>query len=308
MGKLKGYIHPSGMLVLKKDWYYSDLYENQIKVTGFSQAFRKFLIEQNIVEAPKVKQKAKRKYRGGKHIRRKIFNASHILLDSYKYLPCLMTLTYKRQLKKTERANDHISAFMEYLRHKGKSIKAGDYWWVKELQKRGVPHFHILIDMPYIEVARLRSLWNGITKQKDACRSVDIHALDRDKDTKIILNKEEQAKIITNYVSKYCSNTEVVFDSKAYSISNNINQQQIPLFEYDFVKKLLDNISKKAKQTENGVYHGEYWDFAYVDTMSSVKRYKEAIKLLPKQKKECSQSETQAEKKRKTRKKKVKVL
>ena len=73
MPKLKGYLHPSGMLTLKKDWQYSDLYPSKIKVTGFSKSLVNFMIREWIAPSPppQVQQKTKRKYRSGKHLKRK---------------------------------------------------------------------------------------------------------------------------------------------------------------------------------------------------------------------------------------------
>ena len=81
MPKLKGYLHPSGMLTLKKDWQYSDLYPSKIKVTGFSKSLVDFMIREGIAPSPppQVQQKTKRKYRTGKHLKRKLLNASYML-------------------------------------------------------------------------------------------------------------------------------------------------------------------------------------------------------------------------------------
>ena len=270
MPKLKGYLHPSGMLTLKKDWQYSDLYPSKIKVTGFSKSLVNFMIREGIAPSPppQVQQKTKRKYRTGKHLKRKLLNASYMLQDTCKYKPCLMTLTY-RNMPNNE--NNHISDYLSYLRDKTKSIKAGEYWWVKELQKRGVPHFHCLIDMPYVDVQRLNNLWQGITKQITPY-GVHIRILGK--------NQIKNLNTITKYVTKYCTKSENVFDTRAYAISNAINKQQIPVFDNVLIQNIIENISKNAKQTENPIYNGEFWDFAYIKSKDAVKIYNKAFGLL----------------------------
>ena len=266
MPKLKGYYHPSGMMTLKKDRIVSDLYPPTLKVSGFSKSLIKMMIKEGIAPSPPtVQQKKKRKYRTGKFLKRRLLNASYVLQHNCKHKPCLMTLTY-RDMPKNE--NKHVSAYMDYLRDKTKSIKAGGYWWVKELQKRGVPHFHCLIDMPYIDVKRLNSLWEGIIKQHTPF-GVHVRMLSQ--------NTKKTIQTITKYVTKYCTKSENEFSSRAYAISNDINIQQIPIFYNDFIEKELENISKNAKQTENTVYEGEFWDFAYVSGDKATKKYYELL-------------------------------
>ena len=266
MPKLKGYLHPSGMLTLKKNWSTSDLYPSDIKITGFSKSLIKFMIEEGFAPSPspQVLQKTKRKYRSGKFLKRRLLNASYMMHDKCIYKPCFMTLTY-RDMPKNE--NKHLSAFLSYLRDKTKGIKAGGYWWVKELQERGVPHYHCLIDMPFIDVQRLNSLWEGIIKQHTP---YGVH----------IRCQTKNIRTIVRYVTKYCTKSENSFDSRAYAISNDLNKQQIPVFDTDFIKNLIENISKNGIKTEKAIWNGEFWDFAYVKSEEAVKKYNEALALL----------------------------
>lgn len=270
MPKLKGYLHPSGMVTLRKDWYYSDLYPPTLKTnhSSFSKSIENLLIKEGLTPYPTVKQKKKRTFKSGKHLFKRLLNASYVMQYTCIHKPCLMSLTfpkcpqknvrklYKKWLDNGKKGNKpteniYISNFLDYLRDKGKSIKAGEYWWVKEYQQRGVIHYHILIDLPFIDVQRLNSLWCNVIKQHSK------NALN------LILHTESM-KTITNYLTKYCVKSENVFKSKAYAISQGINKQQIPIFSKVFIDKLLENVSKNKNQTENGLYYGEFWNFAYV--------------------------------------------
>ena len=286
MPKLKGYMHPSGMLTLRKNRSTLDLYPTEVKITGVEQNLIKMMLREGFAPSPPtVEQKKNRSYRSGKSIRRKILNASHVLHYKCKHKPCFISLTFPRcpgkNIKKMQKAwadlprakrlktkkpteNYYIRRFVNYITDKTKSIKAGGYWWVKELQERGVIHYHLLIDMQFVEAQRLNSIWCNIIKQ-------------RSKNALHIRLQSKNIRKLCSYVTKYCSKSENVFSSRAYSISNDINLRQIPIFNNSFIDKQIENISKKAKQTENTVFEGEFWDFAYVPGELATKIYFELL-------------------------------
>ena len=47
-----GYLHPSGRITCKKNWEYSDLYDNELKISGFQNAFTNFLADKYGLEKP----------------------------------------------------------------------------------------------------------------------------------------------------------------------------------------------------------------------------------------------------------------
>ena len=61
MPKLKGYMHPSGMLTLKKNRSTSDLYPSEVKFSGVEQNLIKMMIKEGLAPSPTpVKQKKNR--------------------------------------------------------------------------------------------------------------------------------------------------------------------------------------------------------------------------------------------------------
>ena len=52
MPKLKGYMHPSGMLTLKKNRSTSDLYPSEVKFTGVEQNLIKMMLREGFAPSP----------------------------------------------------------------------------------------------------------------------------------------------------------------------------------------------------------------------------------------------------------------
>ena len=279
---VKGYITPSGQITIKKCWRYDEDKEIKINMRSFNNAFKRFLEkEKKMCFLPiEKKRKKTRKFAMGKTQYKKILSASFVLLENYKHHPYLITLTYGDK-GTTNHPNDDIKAFMKSVRDK--PYKAGEYWWVKQLQERGVEHFHILIDIPFFDIDNLRQRWKDIICDQKASYSLNYLDVLKDKITDRPLSKWEIMRNVSGYVSKYCSRSEDVYQSNVFAISNGINFQSIPIFNYELMEKLLQNIRGIKGNTENGIYYGKYFNFAYIENVKAVHLYKVSLLLYVKQ-------------------------
>jgi hypothetical protein len=92
------------------------------------------------------------------------------LLHSVKFQTVSMiTLTYGKEFPECIKTSKmHLK---EWRRRFEKSWGTLRCIWRLELQKRGAPHYHILIlDCPYIQVEDIQNLWYSVTKVPDTLR------------------------------------------------------------------------------------------------------------------------------------------
>lgn len=68
-----------------------------------------------------------------------------------------ITLTFKRNEKDVQSANNSFKKFIQRLRYRYGRFK---YIAVIEFQERGAVHYHMMSDLPYIKNKELRDLWD----------------------------------------------------------------------------------------------------------------------------------------------------
>lgn len=95
--------------------------------------------------------------------------------------PLLVTLTYKDIVNNSREYHDDLRAFRQVLeRMYGKTRVV----WKLEFQKRGAPHFHLLLlDIRKVDIPALGSAWcriAGITGQDGTWQAFDVKDHDRD--------------------------------------------------------------------------------------------------------------------------------
>lgn len=85
------------------------------------------------------------------------------LPDDLKYM---ITLTYPKKWPKDGRKiKKHFRYFMKYLHDFFGDFR---YFWILEFQKRGAPHFHIVVDFAAVEfVQKISKLWYNIVGSRD---------------------------------------------------------------------------------------------------------------------------------------------
>jgi hypothetical protein len=118
-----------------------------------------------------------------------------------------------------------LSKFVENLK---KNYRANNYIIVKENTKHGNPHFHCIIDMPFINFKILNNSWCI------ACRSVmsfSCNALTSG-NKKIIDNIKGISKYITKYITKA---DKELSETKKYFISHSCLSQPRKISESEYI-------------------------------------------------------------------------
>lgn len=283
-----GYLSPSGKFVIKKNWQ-ADLVKTQKEVTinngHFVKQFKNLLIKENPylkhLELKAQERQYNREYKLTKQTRYKLLNALYVCIETMQYKLYMITLTYPKW-DGTEEENDHIKDFTKSL---NETYGVKKYFWVKEIQEKRsarekilIPHFHIICDIKFFDVNKLRNRWYSIIGQHSVEKK---HGLNfkycHEDEYGYNRTKHEMLNYLAKYLSKYCSKTDRTFKSKAYEISYAINLPVIPVIKEKTMRKTLKNIRGFKNNTENGVKHGEYYDFAYVENKQAVKLYKRSL-------------------------------
>ena len=324
-----GYLQPNGTLTFKKCYYDKDSY-------GLDWLLSYKSNRRGYDKLESKKGKGSRTYKMSPVIRRKIENATHMMrhyqkthnkkekILSKQWSIKVLTLTFSDMspilmYDETKTPNQALSYFLDHLK-KINILKY--YWWVKEIhpqhyENTGIkkPHYHLLVCVQkYTTKKKIMECWQNQVG------------------TETIISKFEPIRIrnkfnsftyqIAMYVTKYCTKAIDSFDDRIYSMSEKLNHTSFPVLNKVFIKNILKNISKNENLTEDDViYYRTHWNQAYLkkNNVQTYLRLKNKAKkdvlynmlyefdennntLTPKQKKESSQSETQAEFKREIKK------
>jgi len=78
----------------------------------------------------------------------------------FKDRPVLITLTYPRVFPCPDRAKEHLDAFLKRMKRR---CPRSSGVWRMELQKRGAPHFHlIMFHLPFIPKGEIQAMWEAV--------------------------------------------------------------------------------------------------------------------------------------------------
>jgi len=288
-----GYLSPCGKLVLKKYWRYEEnngFKKITINNGCFVSAFKDLIIRENWNLKHltlKIGRKYNRSYKVTPNTKKKLLNAMYMLIETYKHRLYMITLTYPEW--RNEEPNDHITAFTKSLKE---TYGVKDFFWVKEIQeerskkeKQLVPHFHIVCDLPFIDINKLRNRWYSIISQHDVKLKYGLNYayLHYDIKNKKRRNKWNMLRYVAKYLSKYCAKSERIYKSKVYEVSYNINMPVLPVINMKVMERLVQNIRKNENLTVNGIYKGDYYDFAWIEEKKAVKEYKKNMSSCIKQ-------------------------
>lgn len=78
------------------------------------------------------------------------------LINSNKDMQTFITLTFKENITNLFEANDIFKKFIKRLKRQFPELK---YLAVPEFQKRGAVHYHVLVNIDYLENSKLSSIW-----------------------------------------------------------------------------------------------------------------------------------------------------
>jgi len=278
-----GYLHPSGRMTCKKNWEYSNLESGVVmNMSSFAKCYGKMICRIYGLEMPKQnlpKSSKKRLFIINKKAKGKIINGCYLLHYHKKHPLKWVTLTFHHDPKEIK--NKSLKRFLKYLSHgtkakkKSKSIAGilNNYIWVKELQKRGVIHYHILADQPYRKIDLFRDKWQSIIKQPTATRGFNISVV-RNSNLNYIIN------YMTKYMVKSSESHSEKFSDRCYGMSNAVNKQSLKISDIEMMRNLRKNFNKKKNSTDIDYYFSDYWKTAFLPPKIAVKTYLETEKKL----------------------------
>ncbi|HNV63034.1 MAG TPA: hypothetical protein PKN54_08820 [Candidatus Cloacimonas acidaminovorans] len=165
------------------------------------------------------------------------------LVNSNPQLNKFLTLTFAENITDLKTANYIFNKFILRMNYKYNNF---EYLAVPEFQKRGAVHYHLLCNLPFIEIAELQELWGqGFVK----------------------INKIDDVNNVGAYVSKYLGKEmdERTFGKKKFFRSQNL-KQSVELLGYiaqKFVEKFLSLLTPVYEKVFKSDWIGEVEYFAY---------------------------------------------
>ena len=152
------------------------------------------------------------------------------------HLDKFLTLTFAKNLTDLTKAHYEFDKFIKRLKTRCKGFQ---YIEVVEFQKRGAVHFHILCNLPYINVNELAQIWgNGYIK----------------------INRIDNVDNVGAYITKYMTKDNVderLAGRKCYSMSKNLNRPKEYTSERD-IDELMEN-TDSVKRIFSTEFESEYY-------------------------------------------------
>lgn len=147
-----------------------------------------------------------------------------------------LTLTFAQNVTDIDYARKEFALFVKRITyHYGKT----EYVCVIEFQKRGAIHFHLLCDLPYVDVNELAKLWgHGFVK----------------------LNRIDDVQNVGAYVSKYMtkeSMDERLIGRKCYTMSKGLRSPEVITDERE-IEAVLADVADVA-EVYTASYESEYY-------------------------------------------------
>lgn len=110
------------------------------------------------------------------------------------------------------------SCFNSLLNNLRNNFKVTTYVWVKEMQKTGRLHYHIIVDRNRIDIKAVQKTWNNVITNITGV-TPDFNNSVRLGPNPVVYSVER----VKRYLSKYISKTENKFSRKAYGYTENLS-------------------------------------------------------------------------------------
>ena len=131
-----------------------------------------------------------------------------------KYSLKFVTLTFPGKVNQSY-ANECFSKFIDNLTN---NYKLYSYVAVKENHKSGNPHFHLIIDIPFVDYRILNKAWNKTFSDKF---NFSNNAFTSGRNS-VISNIRQITSYVTKYISKAENSDNELKETRIYFISTNI--------------------------------------------------------------------------------------
>ena len=176
----------------------------------------------------KQKNRSKTAARARAYVRR--------IINANPQLNKFLTLTYWENLQDVRQARKDFDVFIKRLKRIHPHLQ---FVCVIEFQKRGAVHFHLLCNLPYVDVNALAKLWgHGFIK----------------------LNRIDNVDNVGAYVTKYMtkeSMDERLIGYRSYSMSRGLNMPQVYTDEKQ-IEAVLESI-ENVQRVQTSTYESEYY-------------------------------------------------
>jgi len=185
-----------------------------------------------------------RHYKLKHHNRQQIISSGIYGYDKKENNILFLTLTYPgNKFSHNDPEKSSNEALKKFLNNLRTNYRLKGYAWVKELTKIGTPHYHILLDVPYIDIRKLNKIWaNNAEIISDCC-------VRHDPDKGLIVESAIAAGFyVAKYISKMKSNAE--FDRRVYTISNSWQVSPITIDDDNEIRMIIKN----SQRTYTGDY------------------------------------------------------
>lgn len=166
--------------------------------------------------------------RGRTHVRR--------VVNANPQLNKFLTLTYAENMTDIDRSRKELDNFFKRLK---RQFPRFAYVCVIEFQKRGAVHFHLLCNLPFVDVKALAEVWgHGFIK----------------------LNRIDNVDNVGAYVTKYMTKEnmdERLIGYRSYSMSRGLNQPQ----EYTTEEEIEEALAavENVKRVYTAEFESEYY-------------------------------------------------
>ena len=209
------------------------LYENgNITVTSWGSGY--FVKDKdnyiNNETANKVENgKKKKTYSIDSRNYRRISSSAVKLWNKRKNKVIFLTLTFPFDVS-ARNANKCFSKFIENLKL---NYHLNSYLATRELQKNNRSHFHIIADIPFIDVKKLQGAWNKTYREFSPPVPNSLRLGSPEYGT-IVKN----CKQLVNYICKYCAkskNFKYTYSARCFFVSHNIVSNPVDIDYFDFL-------------------------------------------------------------------------
>lgn len=176
----------------------------------------------------KLDNRNKTAARARRHVRR--------IINANPQLNKFLTLTYAENMTDIDRARKELDNFFKRLK---RQFPRFAYVCVIEFQKRGAVHFHLLCNLPFVDVKALAEVWgHGFIK----------------------LNRIDNVDNVGAYVTKYMTKEnmdERLIGYRSYSMSRGLNAPQ----EYTDEEQIEAELESLAdvQRVQSSTYESEYY-------------------------------------------------
>lgn len=145
-----------------------------------------FKTKMRIADAVCLQQQWVEEYNKGKSFKEKVFH-------------CFLIATFPHGVFTAKECSTLFSLFLNRITRKKDGVKS--YIWIRELTKKGTPHYHFITIQRYIDIQSMNALWANILKIKSDC-CIRSSSDENGKNRMVIKGKGNAIGYVLKYLSK----------------------------------------------------------------------------------------------------------